>query len=167
MKTKQLRHSTLVGAVIAGLAVAGATWAGTDTTTFTVSATVSDACSVTASNLDFGAYQPIAGVDTDATSTVTATCTLGTSYEIGLDAGSGTPGTTTRAMTGGGGDFLDYELYSDTSRSIVWTDLAGANPVAGTGTGLDVPHIVYGRIPAGQEVPADSYSDTINVTIEF
>ncbi len=167
MKTKQLRHSTLVGAMIAGLTLAGSVWAATDTTTFTVTATVSDACSVSATNLDFGAYDPNALADDDATSTVTATCTLGTNYSIGLDAGSGTPSATTRAMTGVGGDFLDYELYLDTLRTTVWTDLAGANPVSGTGTGLGEPHVVYGRIPTGQNVSADSYSDTINVTIQF
>lgn len=167
MKTKQLRHSTLVGAMIAGLSLAGSVWAATDTTTFTVTATVSDACSVEATNLDFGAYDPNALTADEATSTVTATCTLGTNYSIGLDAGGGTPSSTTRAMTGGGGDFLDYELYSDALRTTVWTDLAGANPVAATGTGLAADHTVYGQIPTGQNVSADSYSDTINVTLEF
>ena len=39
--------------------------------------------------------------------------------------------------------------------------------LAGTGTGLQVPLTVYGRIPPSQTVAAGNYTDTINVTVTF
>ena len=53
--------------------------AATATTTFQVTAT----CLISATNLAFGAYT---GTQTDATSTVTVTCTNTTPYNIGLNA---------------------------------------------------------------------------------
>lgn len=168
MKTKQLRYSTLVGVMITGLAVVGAGWAATDTTTFSVTATVTDACEVSATDLAFGTYDPNAG-DLDATSTITANCTAGTEYDIGLDDGanSGSADSTNRAMTDGSG-FLDYELYLDAARSSVWGTTIGVdtrnNPSATAGGNTET---VYGQIPADQFVGAGSYSDTINVTLTF
>jgi len=141
--------------------------AATDTTSFQVTATVNDSCRVTAEDLAFGTYDPN-GEDLDATSTITATCTDGTNYEIGLDAGENAANatTTTRAMVGGTGvAYLEYELYSNASRDTIWdeTDTV-SNPSA---TGGDNTETVYGQIPGGQFVPAENYSDTINVTITY
>lgn len=72
MNTKQLRRTTLSAAMIAGLSVAGAAQAATDTTTFQVTATVVASCNVSATDLAFGNYDPTAATDLDATSTVTA-----------------------------------------------------------------------------------------------
>ena len=58
MNTKELRYSTQIAAMIVGLSMAGTVWAATDTTTFNVTATVNEARSVTATNLDFGVYDP-------------------------------------------------------------------------------------------------------------
>jgi len=57
--------------------------AATATTTFQVTATVNATCLISATNLAFGAYT---GTQTDATSTVTVTCTNTTPYNIGLNA---------------------------------------------------------------------------------
>jgi len=95
-----LLKTTLVAA--AGLLFANSTLAATATTTFQVTAIVADSCLVSATDLNFGAYDPLVGA-LDGTSTITATCTAETPYEIGLSAGTGTPATTTRAMTGSDG----------------------------------------------------------------
>lgn len=145
--------------------------AATSTTTFEVSATVADACSVAATNLAFGEVTPVNNANIDATSTVTVTCSLGTAYNITLDAGAnaGTAGdVTTRRMKDAGTNYLSYQMYSDTLRSTVWGNTVGTNSVAGTGTGLGVPAVVYGRIPSGQqETATGSYTDTINVTVTY
>lgn len=166
MDARQLRRFRLAAAVIAELS-AGAAWAATDTTTFTVTARVNDACTISATDLAFGVYDPNAGTDTDATSTLTATCTVGTTYEIGLNTGgnSGLTSATTRAM-GNGTDFLDYELYTDVGRTNIWGDV-DPDRVSGTATFGGDNYTVFGRLPASQFVTTGNFNDTINVTIEF
>jgi spore coat protein U-like protein len=145
----------------------------TDSDTFLVTATVSDSCSVTASDLVFGIYNTTALIDTTATSTVTVNCTLLTPYTITLDAGIGTGAAydTGRIMTGSPNtsETLNYNLYTDVVNTTVWGDgsTGGSGDVAGVGTGLDIPHIVYGTIPAGQNVKPQDYSDTITVTLTY
>lgn len=144
--------------------------AGTDSTSFSVTATVEDSCAVSATDLGFGSYDPIAGSNLDASSAVTAKCTDGTGYTIGLDAGTGGGATTdNRLMTlGGGTDTLSYDLYQDSARTTLWKELGSGSTVSATGNGMEQTHGVYGRIPSGQNsaVPG-SYSDTITVTISY
>lgn len=145
--------------------------AATTTTTFSVDATVSDSCSVSATQLDFGAIDPLnnATNDTDATSTVDVTCSSGTGYDVGLDAGTGGDGTVTgRAMSDGGTNTLNYSLYTDSARTTNWDDAGGTNTVTGTGDGTALSHTVYGRVPSGQETtPVGTYTDTITVTVTY
>lgn len=144
--------------------------AATDTTTFAVTASIGDSCTVTATDLGFGNYDPGTGSDLDANSSVTAKCTSGTGYTIGLDAGTGSGATTdNRLMTvSGGTETLGYGLYQDADRTINWDDVGGTSPVTGTGDGTDQTHTVYGRIPGGQtSAVVGTYSDTITVTISF
>lgn len=159
-----LLKTTLVAA--AGLLFANSTLAATATTTFQVTATVVDSCLVSATDLNFGAYNPAAGALV-GTSTITATCTAQTPYEIGLSAGNGTPATTTRAMTGGAGAQLDYELYSDVTRTAIWGAPGGATVAQSALTGGALNYTVYGRIPASQYVPAANYADTVTVTVTY
>lgn len=141
--------------------------AATATNTFAVNATVISSCLVSASNLAFGNYDPLAAGATDGTSTVTVQCTLLTPFTIGLNAGTGTGATVaTRKMTKGG-DTLDYSLYQDTTRLLVWGNTPPTDTVAGAGTGLPVGITVYGRIPAAQSVNTGAYADTITVTVNF
>lgn len=165
------RHMKTALIAATGLAFAIPALAATDTTTFQVTATVADSCTVAATDLAFGAYDAGAG-DLDGSSTITATCTAGTGYDIGLDTGSNSANATitTRAMADGGGTtYLDYELYSDAARNNVWGETIGSDTVNNpSATGGDNTHTVYGQIPAGQyDASAASYVDTINVTITF
>jgi len=166
MKTKTLVTTMGLLAVTLG---GNVTMAATDTTSFQVTATVADACTVSATDLAFGTYDPNTG-DLDGTSTITASCTEGTTYDIGLDTGQNAAEAsgTTRAMVGGtSAGYLSYELYSDSGRTTVWGDTVGTDTVSGTASAADDDHTVYGQIPGGQFVPPDSYSDTIAVTITY
>lgn len=168
-----MNHQHMKAALIAvtGLAFAAPALAQQSpaTTTFQVTATVADSCTVTAADLNFGAYDPNAG-DLDGTSTITATCTAGTPYDIGLDRGNNNANAsgTTRAMAGTGGEYLSYELYQEATHSTVWGNTVGSDALnVPSAAGGATAHTVYGRIPAGQFVPAANYADTINVTITF
>lgn len=163
------RKLWLSGAALSLLS--GIAFGATTTTTFDVTATVVDSCSVSATDLAFGNVEPVQGLDIDNTSTVTVTCSLGTSYAIALDDGANSSdgSVSTRRMTDGSSNYLSYQLYSDPTRTTVWGETSGTDDVSGlTGTGLGLPAVVYGRIPSGQEeTPTGSYSDTINVTVTY
>ena len=63
---------------------------------------------------------------------------------------------------------LNYGLYADASFTTVWGDGGGATAtVSGTGNGAAQPTTVYGRIPAGQYVPATTYTDQITVEVTY
>jgi spore coat protein U-like protein len=143
--------------------------AATQTTTFTVTATVSSACTISATTLAFGAYAPAAALPTNGTSTVTTTCTLLAPYNIGLNAGTAAGATVAaRQMTGTPtADLLTYSLYRDPAHSLVWGNTIGTDTVALVGTGLAQATTVNGQIPALQNVSVGSYSDTITATVTF
>lgn len=140
--------------------------AGQSTANMTVTAEVTANCLITANPLDFGSYDPVsthASADLDGSSSLDVTCTDGTDAKIVLDMG--TSGGASRAMQNGAHQ-LGYELYSDAGRSIVW----GAIEAEGrdyTGTGLQEAVTVYGRIAAGQNVPAGTYTDNVIATVTF
>ena len=163
---KQILKSTLIAA--AGLLFANSAMAAdTATTTFQVTATVADSCLVSATDLNFGAYDPAAVKD--GTSTITVTCTAQTPYTIGLDAGQHFA--TTRAMIGDDTDttLLKYELYTEPGHGSVWGAIGGTGTTVAQSalTGGPLDYTVYGQIPASQYVPAANYADTINVTVDY
>lgn len=149
---------------VALMGLHGAAGSATATTTLLVTATVGAACLVSTVPLAFGVYDPTAGTVLDGTGTVSVTCTNGTSYSVSLDGGVQS-NVSARAMANGA-DLLMYQLYSDASRATVWGNTVG-QMVDATGTGLPVLHTVYGRVPASQNVPMGSYSDTVNVTVTY
>jgi spore coat protein U-like protein len=70
-----------------------------------------------------------------------------------------------------GAERLLYNLYLDAARTIVWGDGTGGSqtgPMVTTrGAGGTTTAYVFGRIPAGQDVAAGVYGDTIRVTFEL
>ncbi len=144
--------------------------AATATSTFTVTATVQASCQISTTNLNFGNYS---GLQDDATSTVTISCTNTTPYSVGLNQGSGSSATvTSRKMTGpgspgGAGATLGYSLYQDSGRTVNWGNTAGTDTEAGTGNGTAQVLTVYGRVPASEFVTPGTYTDTVVATVNF
>lgn len=130
----------------------------------TVQIVVQSSCSVAANTLSFGNYS-VAAVNT--TTSLNVTCTNTTPYKVGLSAGTGSGATvTTRKMTSGS-KTLNYGLYQDAARTIVWGDTKGTDTVNGIGTGRPQAITVYGNIPENQSAAAGSYVDTITATVYF
>lgn len=69
----------------------------------------------------------------------------------------------------GGTETLRYGLYRDVLRLLPWD--SGPNALGGlyllNQFGAWQRTYVYGRIPAGQSVPAGSYADSPGVTITY
>jgi spore coat protein U-like protein len=156
-----------VGAV--GLALTGGVaYAATATSTFGVDVTIVAQCLInSASTLSFGGSQGVLIANVDQTSTIVVQCTNTTTYDIGLDAGTGSGASVaTRKLTGGGAT-INYRLYSEPTRSTVWGNTVATDTVSATGNGAAQSYTVYGRIPA-QTTPAPAtYSDTITITVTY
>ncbi len=165
MKHLHTRIAVAVGLLSVGSLALGAT----STSTIGVSATVEDSCNLTTSALGFGSFAAIDDTNVDATTTIDVTCSNGTSYDVGLDAGTTTEATvTSRQMQHSTSGTLNYSLYSDSGRTTNWGDTVGTDTVSGSGDGTAQTLTVYGRIPSGQQTaPTGSYSDTITVTVTY
>jgi spore coat protein U-like protein len=131
----------------------------------TIGVSVGNSCSVTAGALAFGTYDASNG--TNAYSDITVLCTVGTAYNVGLNAGTASGATVATRKLSSGASRLNYTLYSNTGRTVVWGNTIGSDTVGATYTLNQQPHRVYGRIPPGQTVIAGTYNDTITVTITY
>jgi spore coat protein U-like protein len=132
--------------------------------TLTISASVVASCTIIATSLVFGSYTLSL---LNATSTVTVTCTNGSVVKIGLNAGTGSGATVaTRKMTSNA-NTLNYSMYQDAGRSVVWGNTFGTNTVNVTGNGTSQVFTIYGQIPANQTSPIGTYSDSVTATVYF
>ena len=171
-----LARGASVGALALSLtpvAVAPA-YAANSPVNMTVTATVNVNCTFTATpTMAFGNYDPVvvnATTPLDQTATYQIVCTKNAPYWVGLDAGLGganSAASTSRSMLNGTTQ-LGYELYLDSGRTTVWgntqtTGVGGTSP----GIAAKINGTIYGRIPAGQDVVAGNYTDTVVVTVNF
>ena len=158
---------TVVGVI--GAVNAPGVLAATATANLAVSATVTNNCTISTAALAFGTYDPVVAntsANLDGTGRVTVACTKGSTATIGLGTGSNGSGAA-RRMSDGSGNYLSYELYSDSGRAAVWNTGSGLlSPTAATSkTARDFT--VYGRVSGNQDVPSGAYSDTVVATVNF
>ena len=163
---------------IALVLVSAPVFAASKNAQFQVSATVVANCTISATDLAFGNYDPVVannttGADVYGTSTVTVACTKGApNVWIGLDAGANAASATgtTRAMSAAGGNYLNYDLYTanpNPAPGSVWgnTQATGKSYVAASKAATAIS--VFGRIPKGQDAAAGSYTDQVTATINY
>lgn len=145
---------------------------GASSANMQVTAEVPCTCSITANPLNFGTYDPLGAhrvSPLNGTSTVVVTCSPGTNSDIGLDNGQygGHAVGTSRAMKYGT-SYLSYELFQNSGRTTVWTNSGAGRLNAGPAPSIAPRSFtVYGRIPAGQNVPPGSFVDTVVATVFF
>jgi len=174
MQKLNARMLTLAGAVALALGAASSVGAATATSNLSVTASVSSNCTISTAAVAFGAYDPIgtnAAAPLNGTGSVSVTCSTGASTTVTLGQGSNadtgsTAAVPVRRLKDAGTNFLSYALYSDTGRTTAWGDTAPTG-LPHTGTGTLTALTVYGQIPAGQNVAAASYSDTVVATVTF
>lgn len=156
-----LRRSCLAAALATGLALAA-----------TQAAALS--CTASASPTSFGGYDPLSAAPLDSVGNVQVSCSnlvsLFVSYSIALSAGSS--GSFAGRQLSGGANTLDYNLYTNAAHSAVWGDGTAGSATLADGYLLLLlsdqrNYPVYGRIPAGQNVPPGSYIDSIVVTVNY
>ena len=162
-----VRNSLYFVAATGSLALSGAASAATATGTMSVSMTLQASCTLASSSAVALGTQGVLTANTDATGTLGVQCTTSTPYTVSLDAGAGTGATTTTRKLTAGAATVDYALYRDSARTLVWGDTIGTNTVAGTGNGSSQSLTVYARVPAQSTPAPGSYSDAVNVTITY
>ena len=130
-----------------------------------ISVTSAYACTVTATNFQFGAINPLIVTDHESTSTVTVTCPSLTPYAISLSPGIGTYGQ--RQMTSGS-NTLNYNLYTSSLYNSIWGDGTGSTTtVNGNADNNGSNQTIYGRLPHQPAAVPGSYSDSIVVTVNY
>jgi spore coat protein U-like protein len=165
-------------ATLAGLSsVANALQA---TTTFTASATVLSNCTISATNLSFGTYDPLSAVANNASGTVIITCTKNAASTIGMDNGANFA--VTRNMKSGAGDLIAYSLGQPPNNTVgTACTFPAATAWTTAGAGLFTPAVApskaartyntCGTIAAGQDVPGSVagvlYTDTVTASVNF
>ncbi len=141
-----------------------------------VTANVVAACTLSTSPLDFGDYvqgssntQVIPSSDIKPRKNpVTVNCGSGVAWHLDADGGlnfvSGT-----RRMSGGGAvlEYLNYNLFTDTTLNQVWGTGAGGVDIDGTGAAADQMIDIFGQIPSGQTSSPGPYSDMVTLTLTF
>jgi len=124
--------------------------------------------------MSFGAYADSSASPTDAATSIVVLCSRNggptpttVTLQVGPSANSGLIATRTMRS---GANSMNYNLYRDSGRSQVWGQTSGVD----TGSiSLTVPNnssangtlVIYGRIPALQNVPAGTYGDTVQITV--
>ncbi|HRP87667.1 MAG TPA: spore coat protein U domain-containing protein [Gammaproteobacteria bacterium] len=139
---------------------------------FDVSVLVGGNCTITAAPLlDFGSVMGSTTTQIDSAVTLHATCNNQLPYTIALNAGQVVGNTIADrrlGLDGTGPGVLRYQLYRDAGRSQLWGDGTAGSVHVGTGNGVQQDIIVYGRVPAGQAMPAaGTYRDTVTATITY
>jgi spore coat protein U-like protein len=132
-------------------------------------------CTISSTAINFtgvGNYDPLSSTALAGTGTLGFVCTTGVlstgdNFTISLSTGSGTYATRTLKY---GSNTLKYNLYTAVTHTTVW-----GNGTTGTATvtthyaqgSSTVNVIVYGLIPALQNIVAGSYTDSIIATVTF
>ncbi|EMP2574341.1 TPA: spore coat U domain-containing protein [Serratia marcescens] len=149
--------------------------ADSKTATLGVSATLLSACEAGSSsggNVSFGTLNfgtlyflstatSIAGQQNAGA--IRVKCTNGTSYSVLLGGGQ-SGNTAARYLQSAAGQRVNYNLYTNAAHSAIWDNLTG---VSQTANGADNWLPVYGMIPAQSTPPTGSYTDTVQVTINW
>ena len=136
---------------------------------FIVRAANSSSCGVFATTLDFGAHLRFDNAIT-AVNTITAVCTIGTQYQIGLSNGSsGGTSPSARLMSGTvtPSDTVLYQIYRDAGRTQIWGNTFGADTISVTSTGSARTFVGYGLLPPQPTPISQLYTDNVIVTVTY
>ena len=133
------------------------------------------ACTINTSSIRFGNYDSFSSTPSDTAGTITINCTSDVvKANLTLSQSSTSGSFNPRQMKRSGGtDLLNYNIYTDVARTIIFGNGAGGTTDIGLKrpTGIPAPWSqmidIYGRIPPGQDIPVGGYSDILTVTIDW
>eukprot|EP01037_Dinobryon_pediforme_P012614 gene12614-12704_t len=108
-----------------------------------------------------------------ANTTVSLSCTTGSSYSVAMDSGSNSLASQRRMKSGT--NYINYNLFTDAAYLNAWTTVTNSTTCTtlnscslGLGTGLAQTISVFGQVPAVATAPAPgTYTDTVTMTINY
>lgn len=167
-----MKKTKLVLALLAsGLMMNFTAHAASVTTSFTVRANIAAPCTVTADDMDFGTVNLDNSNETN--SNIYVNCPVGVNAYVTIGTGlSYDTSEDSRRLSqtiGGVDNFIQYSLYADNARTVPFRTFmsSGYGGVGITGTGLDETVPVYGYIPVQTSKPAGTYTDLVNVQVDY
>ena len=126
-------------------------------------------CSLSSTSISFAIYDVFSTNPLDTNGSIVYRCgNADNNISISLDRG-GASSFNPRQMLNGS-QVLNYNLYLDAARTIIWGDGTGGTQtyfIKNPPNNQDVTVPVYGRIPTGQSVTKRASSNTITLTINF
>ncbi len=170
MMARPKRFAAVVTGLLLLLAAAGPVAANSIGARMEVTATVAPNCRLSVPPLSFGTYDPLDGnaiQPADASTVITVTCTRSTGAAVSFDFGLNPASGVGRAMAGPATERLQYQIYRDAARSLVWSQGENAVRVISRGVTTADALTVFGRIPPRQEVAPGAYSDLLTATVDF
>jgi spore coat protein U-like protein len=132
-------------------------------------------CTVSATTMAFGTYDPKSNIASTTTGNVSVTCqatvSLLVSYSVKLGGGGG--GSITARKMSTSGSQLSYQVYKDALLTQIWGDGTSGTSyyTGGYLLAVLVPvttiYVAYGQISALQNVYAGSYTDTLTILVTY
>jgi spore coat protein U-like protein len=169
-----MRMKTGLGVLTGLLCIGGAANATTAVSNFQVQLQIVAQCVINSTaTLNFGSPGVLGGsggtTNTDQTTTLAVQCTNTTPYDIGLDQGTTTGALVSQRLLLNSvtNETINYNLFTDAPRSIIWGNTVLTNTVHATGTGSSVSYTIYGRVPPQSTPTPGNYTDTVTVTITY
>ncbi|CNK10472.1 MULTISPECIES: spore coat U domain-containing protein [Yersinia] len=168
---------------VLGLPVAGS-YGDTLSSPFTVKATILPGCilgSGTADSSSFGTLNfgnvsslatPINIVSSQNAGSIVIQCSGTPSLTLALNSGANTAGNIAsgrRLLNSSTGEYLSYQIFQDSARSIIWGDGSNGGAtqiISGNSTLQQI--VLYAQLFASSTLPtAGNYTDTLLVTITY
>ncbi len=123
-------------------------------------------CTVTATNISFGAYDITSTINVTSTGTINVTCNNDANVVISIGQSIYSGINPRRMKHTIYNDYLSYNIYQDAGMTTIWGDgTNGTTPIIVNRIGKNKRYTYYGQIFSGQDVSAGSYTDSLIITI--
>jgi spore coat protein U-like protein len=127
-------------------------------------------CSVSDANINFGVYNPLSSLPDDTNATIQTSCQAGTGVGVSYTISATTVLNEGERTLSSAGSSLQYNLYLDTARTVIWGDgTSGTSMIQDSFQGSATKtYSVYGRIFGGQyAATTGTYADTLTITVSY
>jgi len=170
MKTRKLVTSALwaAGVLVPGVWVPEAAQAAVVTGNLTVTLEVQAVCQIEgnpALTFTLRGTQVTAAIEQEAELRVT--CSDGSPYTVGLDAGQYAHGKQRHMKNAAGAQRVAYEIYQDPALSRSWGDSGVFEQQSETGNDTPQSFRVYARLKPQKGLAPGRYTDTVKIAVVY
>jgi spore coat protein U-like protein len=120
------------------------------------------------SGVSFGAYNVLdPNPNINGVGSITIHCQGGPNGPIDVSLSAGHSHSYGARVMTSGRNSLDYNLYTNTARTVVWGDGSGGSHTQTASKNGETTLSIFGKIPAAQDVGVGVYSDDITAIVNF